>query len=401
MTDNPITRIRRQFYQSAWFPVVFLLFIAEFYFIPEDKWQSNLFRVGLLLPFLLVFPWQQIKSRLLNSPTLQVGCLLIFSLLLSLTWSTDAEPGMTQKTLYHGVYVAGFVLIGTDLLLRNPAYADRLFYWLGWLIIFTGTFSIWWYYQDHSFPMDRLKAIGQLQHSGFAAILYGLVGLYHFIATPRLTSTNAWHRWLPGTLAACMGLAVIILAQSRGGLVALSVVLLLGGILSRQKRFLVSLVLVALSLMVMAFLWSDEILTMATRGSWDAYRLDIWRQALDLIKQAPLLGHGLLGRSAISTDSIPITHPHNILLSTLLYGGMLAGSLLLLLIVLVLRQGWQSWAMEQDLKPLLLTVFGLTYLMTDGYRLISNPVPNWVYFWLPVIWAISRELRYQPHDDRN
>jgi O-antigen ligase len=114
-----------------------------------------------------------------------------------------------------------------------------------------------------------------------------------------------------------------------------------------------------------------------------------------------MLGHGLLGRSAISTDSIPITHPHNILLSTLLYGGMLAGSLLLLLIVLVLRQGWQSWAMEQDLKPLLLTVFGLTYLMTDGYRLISNPVPNWVYFWLPVIWAISRELRYQPHDDRN
>jgi O-antigen ligase len=401
MTDNPITRIRRQLYQSAWFAVVFLLFIAEFYFIPEDKWQSNLFRVGLLLPFLLVFPWKRIKSRLLNSHTLQVVCLLICSLLLSLSWSTDAEPGMTEKMLYHGLYVTGFVLIGTDLLLRNPAYADRLFYWLGWLILVTGTLSIWWFYREHNFPMERLKAIGQLHHSGFAAILYGLVGLYHFMATPRPAGINAWHRWLPGTLAAGMGLAVIILAQSRGGLVALAVVLLLGGLITRQRRFLVSLVLVALSLLVMALLWSDELLTMVTRGSWDAYRLDIWRQSLALIKEAPLFGHGLLVNSAISTDGMSISHPHNILLSTLLYGGIMSGGLLLLLIGLVLRQGWQSWAATRDIKPLLLTVFGFTYLMTDGYRLISNPVPNWVYFWLPVIWAISRELRDQPHSNRH
>jgi hypothetical protein len=89
------------------------------------------------------------------------------------------------------------------------------------------------------------------------------------------------------------------------------------------------------------------------------------------------------------------------LLSTLLYGGIMSGGLLLLLIGLVLRQGWQSWATTRDIKPLLLTVFGFTYLMTDGYRLISNPVPNWVYFWLPVIWAISRELRDQPHSNRH
>ena len=31
--------------------------------------------------------------------------------------------------------------------------------------------------------------------------------------------------------------------------------------------------------------------------------------------------------------------------------------------------------------------------MTEGYRLISNPFPNWIYFWLPVIWGISRDLQ--------
>jgi O-antigen ligase len=396
MKDNAILRIRTQVYQSAWFPLMFLLFIAEFYFIPENKWHSNLYRVGLLLPFLLVFPWRDIKSRLAGSPVLLVVYLLISSLLLSLAWSPTTEPLMIEKTLYHGLYVAGFVLIGTDILLRNPAYADRFFYWLGWLIVITGLLSIWWFYQDNSFPKARLRAIGQLRHPGFAAIMYGFIGLYHFMGTPQVLSTNAWHRWLPGILAAGMALAMIILTQSRGVFVALLVVLLLGGILSRQKRYLVSLAIIILSVLVMIFWWSDELLTMVSRRGWDSHRMEIWHQVLELIKQAPLLGHGLLENTALSVNGKPIGHPHNILLSTVLYGGMLSGGLLVLLVGLVLKQGWFRWTAERDIQPLLLTVFGFTYLMTDGYRLISDPFPNWVYFWLPVIWAVSRELRNQP-----
>jgi len=398
MKANLLTRGRARFYRSAYFPVVFLLFIAEFYFIPEDKWHSNLFRVGLLLPFLLVFPWSQIRSRLAGSPTLLVACLLIFSLLLSLAWSTNPEPGMTEKMLYHGLYIAGFVLIGADILLQNPGYNERLFYWLGWLIVITGMLSIWWFYQDHSFPRARLKAIGQLRHPGFAAIMYSFVGLYHFIGTPAGWSPNSWRRWLPGVPAICTGLVVMVLAQSRGVFMALIVTLLLGAIISRQRRYLVSLVLIALVMLVMASWWSDELLTMVSRRGWDSHRVAIWQQALELIRQAPLFGHGLLENGALSVDGKPIDHPHNILLSTLLYGGMVSGGLLLLLMGRVLKQGWQCWSADHDPKPLLLGVFGFTYLMTDGYRLISNPFPNWMYFWLPVIWAISRELRSRPPD---
>ena len=107
MIDNPIMHMRAQVYRSAWFPLLFLLFIAEFYFIPEDKWHSNLFRVGLLLPFLLVFPWRDLKPRLAGSPVLLVAYLLISSLLLSLAWSSAPEPVVTEKTLYHGLYIAG------------------------------------------------------------------------------------------------------------------------------------------------------------------------------------------------------------------------------------------------------------------------------------------------------
>ena len=389
--DN-INRLRTRIYHSAWFPLLFLLFIAEFYFIPEDKWHSNLFRVGLLLPFLLVFPWRQFAARLAGSPTLVIAGLLITSLLLSLIWSNSTEIDMADKMLLHGLYIAGFVLIGSDILVRNPGHDARLFYWLGWLIIITGALSIWWFYQDHNFPRARLKAIGQLRHPGFAASLYGFVGLYHFMAVPYVTAARAWRRWLPGVLAVAMAALVIVLTQSRGVFLATLLVLLLGALITRERRYLVALACIGLTIAVAAVGWSDELLTMVSRRGWDSHRLSIWQQALSQIAQAPLFGHGLLVDTSISIRGTSIGHPHNILLSTALYGGLVSAGLLLWLMVRVLRQGWRYWLSEQDIKPLLLSAFGIIYLMTDGYRLISNPFPNWIYFWLPVIWTISRDL---------
>ena len=393
MNLDTLNQLRTRIYHSSWFPLLFLMFIAEFYLIPVDKWHSNLFRVGLLLTFLLVFPWRELAARLANSITLAVACLLIITLLLSLAWSGPAEADMTDKMLLHGLYIAGFVLIGSDILTRHPGYDARLFYWLGWLIIITGILSIWWFYQDHSFPRARLKAIGQLRHPGFAASLYGFVGLYHFMALPCTSATRAWRRWLPGVLAVAMAALVVVLTQSRGVFLATLLVLLLGASLTREKRYFIALACIGLAIAVAAVGWSDELHTMVSRRGWDSHRLSIWQQALSQILQAPLFGHGLLVDTTISIKGTSIGHPHNILLSTALYGGLVSASLLLLLIVLVLRQGWRYWRSEQDIKPLLLSAFGIIYLMTDGYRLISNPFPNWIYFWLPVIWTISRDLR--------
>ena len=397
MNLDSINRLRTRVYHSAWFPLLFLLFIAEFFFLPEDKWHSNLFRVGLLLPFLLVFPWRRLPARLAGSPTLVIAGLLIASLLLSLGWSNSSETDMTGKMLLHGLYIAGFVLIGSDILTRHPSYDVRLFYWLGWLIIITGLLSIWWFYQEHSFPRARLSAIGQLRHPGFAASLYVFVGLYHFMAVPCVEASRAWRRWLPGLPAAVVAGLILVLTQSRGIFLATLLVLVLGSIITRQRRYIVTLVCVLLVMMTAAIVWSDVLLTMVNRGGWDSHRLLIWQQALTSIQQAPVFGHGLLVDSTIFANDRTIGHPHNILLSTALYGGLVSAGLLLWLMLRVLRVGWHYWRAEQDIKPLLLAAFGIIYLMTDGYRLISNPFPNWVYFWLPVIWTISRELRSSTH----
>ena len=390
-----ITSRRSQFYHSAYFPIVFLVFIAEFYFIPENKWLTNQFRIGLLLPFLLVFPWRQLKSRLSSSPTLAVSCLLVGFLLLSLLWSPAAAPGKSQKVIYHGIYVLGFILIGVDILLNRPGYTRHFFYWLGWVTVITGCASIWLFFHEHTFPGARMSAIGQLQHPGFAATTYGVVGLYHFLSTPVVAAANMWQRWLPGVLAASAALLVGILCQSRGALAGLLVTACVGYAVSRQKRFLALLLAAILVFLVAVLGWGDELWQMANR---DGLRQEIWQQSLGLLQQAPALGYGILSSFPLVISGVEISHAHNLFLSTSIYGGLVAGGLLLLLMALVLRQALRCRADNGDARPLLICVFCFTYIMSDGNTLITGPHPGWVFFWLPVIWAASREAQghYQP-----
>ena len=387
-SENMINRIRNQFYHSAYFPFAFLLFIAEFYFVPESKWLTNQFRIGLLLPFLLVFPWRQLPGRLSSSPTLTVSCLLVVYLLLSLLWSPTAASGMAEKTLYHGIYVLGFILIGFDILLNRPGYTAHFFYWLGWVIVISGGISLWLFFQEHSFPGGRMHSIGQLKHPGFAGTTYGMVGLYHFLSTPVVAVTNVWQRWLPGVLAASTALMVGIVSQSRGALLGLLVTACVGYAISRQKRFIALLVAAALGFFVAVLVWGKHLWRMVNR---DGLRTEIWQQSLDLLQQAPVTGYGINYSFPIVAKGVDVGHAHNLLLSTSIYGGLVGGGLLLLLLALVLRQTLRYRADKGDNRPLLIVIFCFTYIMSDGNSLITGPHPGWIFFWLPVIWAASRE----------
>jgi O-antigen ligase len=383
-----MTSRRTQFYHSAYFPVVFLLFIAGFYFIPESKWMTNQFRIGLLLPFLLVFPWRQLPGRLAASPTLQVTGLLVGYLLLSLLWSPEVAPGKSLKVIFQGIYLCVFILIGTDLLLRRPDYSRQFFYWLGWVTTITGVISIALFFSGHAFPLERMSAIGQLHHPGFAAAAYGVVGLYHFLSIPVAAATSLWQRWLPGALSASTALLIVILCQSRGALAGLLVTVCVGYTVSRQRRFLAVLLAAALVVLVAMIGWGDELWQMASR---DGLRQEIWLRSLGLIQQAPVLGYGVLAAFPAVIGGIEISHAHNLVLSASISGGLVAGGLLLCLMLLVLRQALRSRADDEDIRPLLVCVYCFIYVMSDGGALITGPQPVWVFFWLPVIWAASHE----------
>jgi len=393
--QTPPVSWRRLFYQSNYFPLALLLFLGGFYVIPDSKWHNNIYYTFLLLPFVIVYPWKTIRSRL-SSPVMATASLLILYLMLSLLWSPVEDTGDYRKAI-SGLYVFIFLLLGTEVLLRQPDFFERLFHWLGWLIVITGPASIWWFYRNHPFPDARLITLGRLDHPGWTAVMYGFVGLYHFLGILQ-TRDSSWRRWLPSSLAALVALVVMLLGQSRGVLAALLITLLIGALLIRQWRYWLLLALLTMVFFLLVLWWDVDLLRIINRGSWDSFRLEIWRQAVALIWQSPVLGYGILeDHSYITSNGRTHPHPHNILLAACLYGGVFAGSLLLFLLVLVLYQGWLFWGRNQDIRPLLITIFGLVYMMTDDYKILSSPWPNWLYFWLPVVWAINHEHCLMTH----
>jgi len=378
---------RQRLYRSDYLMGAFLLFVAGYYLIPSSKWHNNLYYALVLAPFLLSYPWRGLAADL-RSPPLALAFALLLSLDLSLSWSAGVAADDVRKILGQTLYVAAFLLLGMQLFRRYPDLAGRLFRVLGWVVLVAGIGSIIWYYQSHPFPQARLGAWGRLQHAGWASMLYGLVGLWCLLQLVEGSNTRPWPRRIWLWAVALTALTVMLLSQSRGPLAALLLTLLIAGLLSRNWRLLSGFVLLGLGLALLTLAGGFDPVAMLTREGGDSHRLEIWGQAWDQIRSSPWLGLGILAEPQFPTSNRQISpHPHNLLLSAWFYGGVPALLLFLALLLTTLWAGLKLWRRQRRIELLALTLYGLFYLMTDGYKFISSPWPNWLYYWLPIAWA--------------
>jgi O-antigen ligase len=238
---------------------------------------------------------------------------------------------------------------------------------------------------EHWLP-KKAKSIG-------AATVYGMLGLlayFHFIHRAEAIWRERRYYW--AVLVIC--LAVMVFTQSRGPLLALAVTLLATAVYQRDARSTIILI-VPLVFYVLAFLGAPEqILSPLTRYGGDSFRIEIWSQALEQIRKAPWLGHGITTVANYETSIGRVeTHPHNVFLASLLYGGLLALLILLILVFLALRQGLRTLLAGGDPTLAVLLLFSIACQMTDGHRLLTNPKPVWLFFWLPVALACAAELQ--------
>jgi len=186
----------------------------------------------------------------------------------------------------------------------------------------------------------------------------------------------------------------IALTGSRTPLVATLVCIGLGLVLRRQWRLLA---MFGVGMALIGGLLLDGDAARQALGRGDSYRFDIWHNYALRIAEAPWLGEGLLTDettqvtpSEPAAESITFLHPHNVYLATTLYGGLPALAMLLVMIALALRQGWRG-AMRGGPVWLLVLLFALLCMMTDGDRLLNAPRAIWFYFWLPVGVLIAQD----------
>jgi O-antigen ligase len=368
------------------------LFLGSFFLLPSGKAVNNVYYALVLAPALLLLrgaDWRWLAG----SALWRAAMALLAYLTVSGLWTNHAGWGdrlaQAKSLVYLGVYLA--LVAGV---FARRVEAAR---WLVGALVLAATagtvISAIRFYGVAAWPL-RLEYASAIYNANEGATAAGTAMLLAlFCMTP--TATGHWRRSL-WVVSASVLLAGMVLSGSRTPLAAGVACLLLGLALLRRWRLLV----VGIALLGAALaltMHSDAGRQAITRG--DSYRLAIWQYYVERAARHPWFGEGVLtdDTSRVEFHGADGTvfnalHPHDVYLATTLYGGVPALMLLLAVVALALRQ---AWALARHGEPawLLVLVFGLLCMLTDGDRLLHAPRAIWVYFWLPVGALIGLGLR--------
>jgi O-antigen ligase len=373
---------------NIWF---YIIFFAGFFILPT-RVHRNYFYIFLMAPFFLTVNFSDFKKIFLSKIFLFSFFYCIF-FVISLGWADDIDYKYVYELTRKDFIVIVFLII-TILLFKKGEYLIEKLYKN--LCIFSGIISsvtIFLFYYNNRLK-GRITGIGTLDNpitaaSGYAVVV--LIMFFYFLVKNEVGLKEK----LKYSLAMISTVSFVVLSQSRGPLLALAVTLILGTVLFKPKHFLWILggfILPAVAAYATGLVDFSLLISRA-----DSYRIDIWRQSWDIFLQHPLFGYGIGGTrpAIVITKSVLAEHSHNLFLSTMLDGGVIA--LGLLLAVLGLAIGWsvKYFRETKDVTLLALMVFAVLSNFTDGKTPIASPNQQWLYFWLPIGLVAAYELRHR------
>ena len=186
------------------------------------------------------------------------------------------------------------------------------------------------------------------------------------------------------------GMAIMFLTKSRGPLLSLTVTLFLISALRRNKDDLI-LWGVIVSSSIAAVLSFDLIPLIVDRATSPNYRLGIWMNAIELIKQNLFFGQGLgdsadIALSIDNSDVVIVSHSHSSILETFRVGGIVGGLLFLAMLVSITCR-----LPEKNSERCFFVfwlVFGLLCLSTNGRIPLIRPSIEWFAFWVPLFFVV-------------
>lgn len=342
----------------------------------------------LVLPIFLVNLYALDAGRLWRSRLVRLSVFYVGYFVVAGYWGSGFSWKEMADLLRVTLLLAVFFAISVLLAARRPRIEEQLFFWLA---LTAGLTLVVLFAADLlglTPPGWRLSGYGLASHPVIGATLYGFVMLTTaFVLLPRAGGWPERLLWL-AVIALCG--AFMLLASSRGPLLALAAALVLG-LLASDRRFagaVIALVAGAFLVAVVADLQPVEMLYY--RGQSGHFAL--WQQAVDAIAERPLMGYGSLTDLTFIGKEGPQRSPHNLLLANQIYGGLPATLLLTALL------GWSAWQGLGFLRRgksiyLLLLVFGLTASMFDTRSLVQNLGREWITLWLPIALLAAQELR--------
>ncbi|MBN2470296.1 MAG: O-antigen ligase family protein [Anaerolineae bacterium] len=270
--------------------------------------------------------------------------------------------GRREQWLMEALFLTGAVVVLISLLEQ-----------LAW---YTGT-SLWFGF-NQGWPAINGLTLPPTRYR-LLFMLNGTNGLGNFAATLTplaiawATTTRKRDLGVGAGLLAAGLISVVYFSGSRGalmGLLASSAILLGTEIRTRLDRpglpgwlstLLQPRVVFSLAAVVGMVLASAILVYTLSRplDSGDANRIDLWRSALEMLRDHPLTGVGpfqfghaqrLYGDPGVAPSQARHTHAHNLILQTLAEGGLIVGVAAGWLVLAYLNAWWKAWQVASPMR---------------------------------------------------
>ncbi|WP_440940764.1 O-antigen ligase family protein [Immundisolibacter sp.] len=364
--------------------------LACFFLVPSGKGLNNSYYALVLAPALLMVrfrDWSWLAGQRLGMAVVA----LLGYLTVSGWWSVGVSAGEWWHEAKALPYLLVYLATLACVVARRPDSWERALRFV-MLAAAAGTLiSIALFYQGQPWSA-RLRYHGPVYNPNEAAMMLGvclLVVVFHVLPAARQRVM-----WVGVALILFGG---VVLTGSRMPLAAVLASAGLGGVLLGRWRLLAGVTAATLAVVTLLLVSGHGVERLLQRG--DSYRLAVWQSVAERIAQRPWSGEGALTDDSVQVPARAprrgmylVEHPHNIYLSTTLYGGVPA---LALLMCVLLFAAQTAWGLAAGGRPawLLALTFSALCMMTDGARLLNSPQGIWFYFWLPVGVLLGYRLR--------
>lgn len=389
-----------------WISVFLLLFIAFSFLVPWVA-LSRAFLFAGVLPLII---WACVRWKTEAGLSDRSGWFAI-GFVGFVAAATFFPEGLSSKSQYQVVRwalsTAVFmlaVLVASEKWLDKPLPFARI---LMGVVAVSGVVTLLFYLWTGQYPA-RLSGFGFMGHpilGPSALISVWAIGLILY----RVSGTRESVDQAILTASFLVLFVVVILAQSRGPLVALVGFLLISlfGLNGRIKSWRLGWWLIVAGVLLgggAIFLVDDFLARMLERGF--SYRPQIWLAVIENPPEMIWVGEGMAsefletgaGQALIEQAGLTIKHPHSLFMSVFHYTGIIGTGLFVALLTWILvRICRLSSDAGLQLRPFALALFVLTLLLntTDGHRIVAPPSTDWMFSWLPLMFLIALARHFE------
>jgi len=328
----------------------------------------------------------------------------IFIFGLVLVFSSSVAPGMSfawfQFFFSCLLAVMLFVLITARLTINFDDFTGAFFTFFCLIAASSAAINIFLYFSHLTnigdFRVVRMAPVFGLAPDhyfttgafGYAIPFAGSVGLF-------LSEDNKIRR-ITGFIAGIVLFIAISLTQSRGPLFASLIAIFFAGLAGRGAKerwwyLLTPVIAVSIFLLVPEF--SKSLIERA-----DNHRLEIWKKFLDFALERPVFGYGeRLTISLEISDGESLGHAHNIFLSALMRGGLLAFASIACVYAIGFLRALRWDLVRKDPVPLAVIMTVILSGLVDFDQIIMIANWQWATFWLSLglVLGVDRILDYE------